>query len=908
MKKIQIMLLMLLSPCLYAVIDAGWTGSPEAVKTVYSAPDGQSFPGITLSGPGKWSLEKKTDQSKAQNVTIRFYTSDSGSLELTLNSGSGKFSRVIKIFPGEQLKIIPRGTFNRIGSGMSWSKLSAINIELKSQVKIVLTGISFHNRTNCIPVTGLWMLKKITPVNHIGTAWPLYAIVDQTVYPKVENAGKSLQKWLNELYKVKLPLNPKDIKTVKKLNNIILVGREAVIKADAVAEAELKKQGFNGFVVTIKNGSLCIAGESLQGTNYGVYKFLEKQGLKFFARNVFTKKYSPGNVITAVEFADKPFFNGKRITAPFCIYGDSSSGFSLGDPRKAGIDKVYPCDKTLWIDHTAAFLVPKKLYLKEHPEYYLLGANGKRLSMNTPDVRLMLCQTNSGGIRIAAERAIKWIAKQKNRKYFVIQQGDDMEACCCAECKAKRAQGWNESDLMLNWINSIARIIAKKYPDKYLLCYAYVSTQPAPQKLSPEKNVQLLYCPWPNLISAPNGFRDFNAPENVIAGSQLNDWLKISNPESIGIYDYNAGRVLTLRGMADRVKWSSRKGMKGGFWYCGQNKTFAKLFTYVHAQLNWNPFQNVRTLEKEFIKSYYGKAAPVMGNIIESIYDRLDEDNRNNGRIPAPEFFSKEFTAQLIAWFKEAIKLAPEKLKKEIANDESSVLYNGLLALKMTNWHDASPEQLEVLCKILPAYIKLELNKTFQPDRVRKQLTGLIWNCLHIKSTPEVLAELEKNPLQAIKKYQITKFTKKIPNGIIIPAMAFSGGEGPRYYKWKCEGKVAAWIRGSMTEQSVMKAKFNWTEDIDKAYTLGIDGQDSDKLWCPPAPIRISINDTVIFEGPNGFKKHGWSLKKFPVQPGVLHKGDNIIKIENLANSDSRSAHWFMVSEARIELSSENKK
>jgi hypothetical protein len=897
-----------------------WQGTPAPSGSSYASPDKQIFKTVVFKGPGKWGLKTAgLNLDSTKRIFLRLLSEKDAVCTLSFRSTKGSFKRQFDLNCGEQVKIIPVGAFTRNGESPSWSSIDEVVLEIESSAAVQLADIECADTGSNLPSgKNIWLLKGINAVNHVGTAWPLYAIIDGTVYPKrVENAGASLSSGLKRLFDISLPVNPKDFKGGR--DNVILVGREAVLKAGTVSEDELKKEGFNGFVVRVKDGGLSIAGGSLQGIIYGVYKYLERNGLKFFANDVYTIKKSSENTLEALDFEGRPFFNGRRISGPFCIYGESAA---IGDPTISGIDAEYPCDKTQWIDHTAGFLVPKKLYLKEHPEYYILRGDGTRITEDTPDVRLMVCQTNPGGIKVAAERAMKWIEKQKEKKYFVIQQGDDMEACMCNTCKAKRAEGWNEADLMLNWVNGIAAEVAKKYPDKTLLCYAYVSTQPPPNKLKPARNVNLLYCPWPTKISAPNGFRDFDATENIIAGTEINGWIKKCGAENLGIYDYNAYASLSMHGMADRVKWCARNGMKGGFWYCGTPTIFKNLFVYVHSQLNWDPFLDVRPLEKEFIKAYYGEAAPVMGKIIWGIFDRLDEDDRNNGRGPAPEFFSKEFTGKVLGWFDEAAKLAPEKLKGEIRGDKEGFVQNGVLVLRPVG-RESSQEQAEVFGMFLKRYIAFSLEKHGKASELagkqKKPVPGFegiaddIWNLTHVRidtvslkegEIPPMLAELAKDPVGTIKKHRITDFTKKLPDGVLIPAEAFSGAVGPTYYKWKCEGKVAAWVRGSMTDVSVMSATFALDGEPSGKSELEIEGQDSDKLWCPQAPIQIVINGKNIFEGLNGFVKHGWSKRTFSVPAGVLKKGENTITIRNLASSDSRTAYWFMISEAKLKNAS----
>ncbi|MEI8244795.1 MAG: DUF4838 domain-containing protein [Lentisphaerota bacterium] len=899
-------------------LNAGdWKGSPRAEMSFYLTASGTKVQGLALTGPGKWRLESKFTAGKAQNMAIHFHAAESGSMSIGAKSGNREFLSIVDFSPGEQLKIIPFGIFTKQGAGLSRERLDEVSIELKSNGKIIVSWAGFSDKLYPAPGRNLWMMNEISHITPVATAMPLYAIVSDI---KCRDAAAAMQKWLLELSGINLPVKLDGEKISEGLNNVILIGKDAVIKSGMLKLDELKRQGFSGFIVKICNSSLGIAGESVQGTNYGIYKFLEKQGLKFFAADVFSKKSTAKNILTAVDFSGRPFFDGRRKTGPYCIYGENAAN-TLGDPRQSGIDAVYPCDETLWLDHTAAFLVPKKIYIKGHPEYYILRGDGKRMPEDIQDVRLMLCQSSKEGIKIAAERALKWIASQNDRKFFVIQQGDDMEMCICPDCQANRSKGWNESDLLINWINSIARIVAKKYPDKYLVCYAYVNTQPAPHMLSPEKNVLVLYCPWPTKLSAPDGFRAFDAPENIIAGKQLRDWIAIAGAANLGLYDYNGGEVLTLRGMANRVKWCAGNGMKGGFWYCGQNQTFEKLFVYVNSQLNWDPFQDTSALEKEFISVYYGQAAPVMMKIIESVYDRLDADDRNKGRIPCPEFFSKEFTVQLLAWFDEVLKIANDGLKAEIAQDQYNIIINGICSLSPVGRSDVTVEQFDTFCLLLKKYISMELEKykhgfevaknNGKPAPDFKRISDFIWQNTNVKidwkeiksgQVPPLLLELEQRPNETIRKYQITSFVEKLPDGsLLIPAMAFKGGEGPAYYKWKCEGKIAVWVRGAMTERCKMQAEFKLDQAPNAVGSwIEIEGQDSDKLSCPAAPVRITCNKRIIFEGANNFVKHGWSVRKFKLEPGILRQGDNQIVIENLANSDSQTGHWFMISKAMV--------
>ena len=67
----------------------------------------------------------------------------------------------------------------------------------------------------------------------------------------------------------------------------------------------------------------------------------------------------------------------------------------------------------------------------------------------------------------------------------------------------------------------------------------------------------------------------------------------------------------------------------------------------------------------------------------------------------------------------------------------------------------------------------------------------------------------------------------------------------------------------------------------------------------PNKPL-LDINGKTVFEGGNGCRKHGWTLRRIRIPEGVLRPGDNTLVFENLAKSDSRVSHWFMIAGAEI--------
>ena len=170
-----------------------------------------------------------------------------------------------------------------------------------------------------------------------------------------------------------------------------------------------------------------------------------------------------------------------------------------------------------------------------------------------------------------------------------------------------------------------------------------------------------------------------------------------------------------------------------------------------------------------------------------------------------------------------------------------------------------------------------------------------------VDQVPLTLAKLIEDPVGTVRSCRVTQFVTPIPDGWRVPADAFTGAEGPRYYLWKCEGKVAVWVRGTMTDVSRTRARLVLQDaPRPRQGLLDVEGQACDKLWCPNVPIQILINKTKVFDGVNPFVKQGWSRAQFPFPAGTLRRGENVIEIRNLADSDSLISHWCMISEVLV--------
>jgi len=895
-----------------------WRGSPAPRSALYAPPVGESRLTVALDarweGPTTWVRSAALNLSEAHQIAVRLHSSAAGKANLALASGPGAYTRDFGIDRGEQIVLLTLGSFSRADGAGGWDEVRELKLTLVArETPCTVQLLRMEALTEAAPVAPneLILLHPASRVHRQGMAYPMYALMDLGLYCTGRTAFTlTLKKYLNRVAGRSVPHNPKGVEITPDLTNVILLGKEAALTAGTLSPNELDPWGSQGFVIKARSPIITIAGNTRHGVGYGIYRFLEQQGCRFYAYGCEIVPERKDGVLLDCELADRPFMHVKGCTGAYAIRG--WQGSLMGDPR--GTDDPPLTDKTQWIDHTAAYLVPKSVYYDKRPEYYALLANGKRMSKDLPDVRVMICLTHPDVLRISAERTLRWIEMQRDRRVFVIAQGDGVEWCHCDGCQ----QVGNRSDQTLYWVNHVAREVAKKYPDKVLMCHAYNGSEAPPLRLKPAKNVIIMYAAWPNASNAPNSLRDFDARENVVAGTHLRGWLKVA-PGQMGVYDYNAGGRLTLYGMGHRIKWMAKNDLRG-VWYCGTPWFFRDLFIFVHCRLTWDPYEDITSLRNEFIRAYYGEAAPLVRELCDLIYFRLehgDYDARMRaGGFPPPDYFERKFVDNAFELFDRALELTKGNNRAHTDLQKTKELYiANCFGLRPGLSGELSDDEYYVFGRNLTEYVNNVWLPQLTSPRSKKEprfsdLKSKIWALTFVDigeppaegKLPPLLLEMMRNPKKVIDERRKTYFVETAPDGWRMPGIQFRGGQYWRSYSWQCPRREHCMVvRGRMTDVSTMEARLILdAPPPDRDGLLEVEGQDSDKMWAEPAPIEIRINKSLLYDGPNNFAKMGWSRRTWRLPKGTLHQGENVIRIRNNAASDSLTSHWFMLSECRV--------
>ena len=429
-----------------------------------------------------------------------------------------------------------------------------------------------------------------------------------------QQAAGELARYLKRMYDVTLPVEARE-GIGPDTTDVILLGRKAVVAAGAIAAGELERVRWDGYVIKAKDGRIALAGGRGIATLFAVAGLLEHLGAEFYGSTEVVPRRED-KTIADFALSDKPAFEFRAASTGDWRLKTTRAGDYANVAPVAG-KELWPNDYG-WHEHIAGYLVPKTLYYDEHPEYFAMLADGKRIAKDKFDIwRTPLCLSNPDVTRISIERMRAWIKDQPECRFFSLTYGDTLTHCQCPECKKLDPVPGQHADRLLHWVNGVAKAIGKEFPDKVFITYAYVNTDDAPRRQKPEPNVLVLYAPWYGRGTNCRVHPYSTCWQSVVAAGQMEDWMKWS-PESMGVYDYGFG-LAQLRAFEYKIKDWAKHGLRA-FYQCGWGTSLRALQNYVIPKLLWDPALDAKELERKFCDAYYGPAGKHVAAYIDLWY------------------------------------------------------------------------------------------------------------------------------------------------------------------------------------------------------------------------------------------------------------------------------------------------
>lgn len=311
--------------------------------------------------------------------------------------------------------------------------------------------------------------------------------------------------------------------------------------------------------------------------------------------------------------------------------------------------------------HTLGHFISSKEFATEHPEYFSMDANGKRMldDMGQRGLWIQPCVTNPDVRRIVIDRAIQFLrddrdlaAKQQRAPahMLVLSQNDNTtNLCLCPQCKAISEREGSEAGLNLDFVNHVARAIKTEFPDVFVQTEAYNFTLKPPATLRPEPNVLVRYCDNYGLSDMTRPLID---PRNAERLTLLDGWLQISKQS--GVWDYWRtfdshppglfAPSSNVRAMVSDLRLFRERGVSfltievEDFMGAGLEpgpvsndlQSFMPLRAWLGMKLLDDPQRDAETLLRTFCRAYYGPAAKPMLELLELIETRQQAMKANS--------------------------------------------------------------------------------------------------------------------------------------------------------------------------------------------------------------------------------------------------------------------------------------
>jgi Domain of unknown function (DUF4838) len=478
-------------------------------------------------------------------------------------------------------------------------------------------------------------------------------VIDAKADKVMKYAASELQHWIKEISGAKLPIVRKPGGMEYK---IFLKVNPPAFEADLV-----KLQGNDGYAVHEKGKELYLIASKSKGILNGVFKLLFKNTDIIWARpnvdfgTIFSK--NSNLILTQTDYIDIPVFIvrgwqmiGPRLTSEFwqARNGSNWSAATLNyNPKLAKFGNVleYGGGHNL----VKCYITGKK-YFKKHPDFFPL-IDEERVGP-TPKHKVQLCFMNPAMTTAFIREVDAKIRKNPDYDTYRIMIEDNYKLCNCPKCVKpikladgkiiyKRDKAFRSTQFFL-FLNQIARHMRKNYPGKKILTFGYFFTE-IPPYCKVEPNISISFCPiYKNSKATMQSYR------NTKTRKKFMGWLKNTRNLTLREYFGLCGpypRPVDAIAIAD-WRYVNKLGI---------NKTYSEMYSdavgrrmdgvktwdlnsmyfWTLANACWNPYQDVKTLRKEFLKRVYGKAADDVGefySVLEKSWHKVDDISRWNDK------------------------------------------------------------------------------------------------------------------------------------------------------------------------------------------------------------------------------------------------------------------------------------
>ncbi len=426
--------------------------------------------------------------------------------------------------------------------------------------------------------------------------------VSKDAIPAEMTAAKELQAGLKKIFSIDFPIVKGDVSAPA-----IRVGQSPET-ARLLGNLDFKTLKPDEIILKLVGDNLILTGDRPRGSLYAVYELLERvYGVRFWTAKVESWPVRKEFTLPKIDYRYAPPFKSReafydliRKSSAFTVKMRNNGHFNrLPEAWGGHLELLGWC-------HTSGRLVPPSKFFASHPEWYA-EYKGKRIPNG------QLCLTNPEARKQLTAAVLTWLRKHPKARIVSVTQNDNHRYCRCKACKAFVKEHGNQTDLLIDAVNEVAKAVAKEFPDVRVETLAYQYTRETPKTIRPLPNVIVRLCSYECNFALP-----LDSSGNAKFASQVRDWSKLAKELYIWNYLTNFPKYYlpnpNWKSLASDLRFFAKNGATAVFEQGsvgpGSIADFADLRAWLTSKLMWNPSLDSDILINEFITNYYGAATP----------------------------------------------------------------------------------------------------------------------------------------------------------------------------------------------------------------------------------------------------------------------------------------------------------
>ncbi|MFB3905061.1 MAG: DUF4838 domain-containing protein [Acidobacteriota bacterium] len=475
-----------------------------------------------------------------------------------------------------------------------------------------------------------------------------------------------------------------------------------------------------GFVIKTTDGNLALIGGDDEGTQFAVYEFLERLGIRWYwpgeLGEVVPKTVAPA--VGPLAIVENPDFAWRDRGPGGALWG-ATSGPTEMHARELllGITEEHQAEVRLWEKrnkwgglkiyggHSLGEIFPPAKFASTHPEYYAL-VNGKRAVPGEDyDYKHggQVCTTNPEVVQVAVKWTRDFFSRNPDYDGVHLTVNDGGGFCECSRCRAldsasvlgrpglevdemrKTAHRTVITDRIYTFVNQVAEEIQKTHPGKLVFSMAYSRYINPPEKIRLHPQVVPQYCLWSAHKHANTEFR--NQHRAIAAG-----WARAANRKGIYEYDINGSwpgmHRLVMSHIADSIRYLHSLGYDLYQTQSGDEFAINGMNYYVAGKLLWNSDLDEKQILGDFYRNAFRGAGPEIQRYHELLQQAWDDATREGQDITCSSLETtqllKLFTPELMQQCGQALDEAERLADDDVIRKRVEFYKKGFQYTKLT--------------------------------------------------------------------------------------------------------------------------------------------------------------------------------------------------------------------------------